>query len=223
MKTISLPMLRRPLSVLVLCTVVGAVSASPGAHGPNGEHLDTNQTGTASASTAPRLEAKSELFELVGRLGGGELSILIDRFATNEPVLKAEVEVESGQLKAKATFHADLGDYAVDDPAMLKLLSTPGEHPVVITILNGEERDLLDGVLRVNPGHVQEQAENSHDHGHADPHDNQHDDEHAHGGHSWWRWGIGALIALALMGLTWAWSRRSQGDTVVRKIDGDQA
>ena len=82
-----------------------------------------------------RVEANSDLFELVATLAGGELSILIDRFATNEPVLQAQVEVESGALKALAKFHADIGYYAVDDPAMLKKLSTPGEHPLVITVL----------------------------------------------------------------------------------------
>ena len=40
----------------------------------------------------PSFEARSEAFELVGRLQGGELSILINRFATNEPVLNATVE-----------------------------------------------------------------------------------------------------------------------------------
>ena len=75
------------------------------------------------------MEAKSETFELVARLGGGELSILIDRFETNEPVLNAQVEVESGKLKAVAKFHADQGDYAVDDAALLGALGQPGAHP----------------------------------------------------------------------------------------------
>lgn len=205
MKTISLLLMRRPLLAFVFCTVAGTALASPGAHGPNGEHLDTNQASTAATSAAPRLDAKSELFELVGRLGGGEFSILIDRFATNEPVLKADVEVESGQLKAKAKFHDDLGDYAVDDPAMLKLLATPGEHPVVITVLAGEETDLLDGVLRVGTDQPQEAV-----HGHS------------HEGTHWHRWSIGALVALALIG-AWAWRKRNEGNAVASKPHGGQA
>lgn len=200
MTSILLSRVRRPVLALALCSLVAVAFASPGAHGPNGEHLDTNQAGSAATSAAPRLEAKSELFELVGRLGGGELSILIDRFATNEPLLKADVEVESGQLKAKARFHEDLGDYAVDDPAMLKLLSTPGEHPVVVTIMAGEESDLLDGVLKVEASEMQPEA---HHHGHA-AHD---DEEHAHG-HIGWRWGWAALIAL-VFGAAWIWRKRS--------------
>jgi len=96
---------------------------------------------------APRFEAQSETFELVARLQGGELSLLINRYASNEPVLDADVEVEAGGHKAKAPFHADLGDYAVDDKAMLDALGAPGDHAVVVTILAGADTDLLDGTL----------------------------------------------------------------------------
>jgi hypothetical protein len=95
------------------------------------------------------MEAKSEAFELVARLSGGELSILIDRFETNEPVLNAQVEVESGKLKAVAKFHADQGDYAVDDAALLGALGQPGTHPIVVTLIAGKESDLLEGTLHV--------------------------------------------------------------------------
>lgn len=123
--------------------------AAPGAHGPNGEHLDAPAVSGGAVNAAPRLEAQSDMFEVVGRLQGGEFSMLINRFATNEPVLDAKVEIESGAVKAQAKFHADLGDYAVDDAAMLKALSLPGDHPLVITVLAGAEADLLDGTLRV--------------------------------------------------------------------------
>ncbi|HSV60271.1 MAG TPA: hypothetical protein VLJ19_15355 [Variovorax sp.] len=134
------------LASVVLATACLAAWAGPGAHGPGGEHLDTPAAAGAGAGW-PRVEAKSELFELVATLRGGELSVLIDRFATNEPVLNAQVEVESGALKAKATFHSDIGDYAVDDPAFLKALATPGEHALVVTVVAGNESDLLDGTL----------------------------------------------------------------------------
>jgi hypothetical protein len=122
------------------------VAAGPGAHGPDGQHLDAPQN-TGLKSSAPRMEATSELFELVATLRAGELSILIDQFATNEPVLNATVEVQLGPLKAKASFHTDHGDYAVDDPAMLKALSTSGPHALVFTIINGNDGDLLEGTI----------------------------------------------------------------------------
>jgi hypothetical protein len=142
-----------PPSLLRAATLAGALAAvsalaAPGAHGPNGEHLD-GPAQQASASTAPRLEAKSELFELVATLSGGELSMLVDRFDTNEPVLGAKLEVESGAHKAIARFHADHGDYAIDDAAFLQALARPGEHPLVITVTSGAQADLLEGTLRV--------------------------------------------------------------------------
>ena len=153
--------------------------AGPSAHGPNGEHLDAPTTGQANAMQASlQIEAMSDLFELVATLTGGKLSILIDRFATNEPVLQAQVEVESGGFKAQAKFHADIGDYVIDDPVMLKKLSTPGEHPLVITVLAGKDSDLLDAVLRVPASSA----------------------VHDHGIHWAWR-ALGALAALALLGI----------------------
>jgi hypothetical protein len=128
--------------------LAAAAMAAPGAHGPNGEHLDENAQ-PGAVSVAPRMEAKSELFELVAILSGGELSILIDRYDTNEPVLAGKVEVEAGPLKTVAKFHADHGDYAVDDAAFLKALGQPGEHALVFTVIAGEQSDLLDGTLRV--------------------------------------------------------------------------
>jgi hypothetical protein len=142
---------RRWLAAGLLVLIPLVALAGPGAHGPNGEHLDAPAAvGGSARSASPRIEAHSELFELVGTLAGGELSLLIDRYATNEPLLNAQVEVESGGLKAKAKFHADLGNYAIDDAALLKKLAAPGEHPLVITVLAGQDSDLLDGVLRVS-------------------------------------------------------------------------
>ncbi len=132
--------------------------ASPGAHGPNGEHLDGPVAATGTGSV-PRLETFTELFEVVGHLSGGELSILVDRYETNEPVLHGKLEVQYGKLKAAATFHDDIGDYAVDDPAMLAALSKPGKHPLLLTFAAGDDNDLIEGVLDVpQPGPGQPDA-----------------------------------------------------------------
>lgn len=164
-QTTSRSRLRHVFSALALtCSVVigGVARAAPGAHGPNGEHLDAPSPtgGLAAAEARPRFETHSETFELVGRLQGGELSMLINRYDTNEPVLGAKVEVDSGDRRASAKFHADLGDYAVDDPAFLAALSKEGEHSLLITIVAGSDSDLLDATLRVAPadhGHEHEQ------------------------------------------------------------------
>ena len=93
------------------------------------------------------MEAKSETFELVGRLEDGVFAMFIDRFATNEPVLSASVEVEAGNTRAKAAFRAAQGDYVVTDPAMLKLLAGPARQAMVFTVAAGADTDLLDGAL----------------------------------------------------------------------------
>lgn len=136
------------MKTILLLAALLLASSSALAHGGDDHGAKPPSTATAAL---PRLEAHTELFELVARLEADELSLMIDRYASNEPLLNASVELESGGLKAKAKFHADIGDYAVDDPAFLKLLATPGEHALVITVQAGNEADLLDGVLRVTP------------------------------------------------------------------------
>ncbi len=102
---------------------------------------------------------EAEAFELVGRLQGGELSILIDRYETNEPVLNGTLEVEFNGIKAPAKFHADHGDYAVSDERLLKALAVPGKHALVFTLTAGNDSDLLEGTLEVTaPQAAQEHA-----------------------------------------------------------------
>lgn len=168
--------------------------AGPGAHGPNGEHLDGPATMRA-ASALPRVEAKSESFELVAELRPSELAIMVDRFETNEPVLGAKVEVESGPLKAVAAFRGEQGDYAITDAGMLKALAAPGEHGLVFTLVVGKESDLLDGTLVSTAGRVvTATAKDKHGHTHGgDDHGHNHELERA----AW----IGAgIAALGMMG-----------------------
>lgn len=178
----------------MLSFFAAAPQAAPGAHGPNGEHLDGGSTASASTGS-PRVEAKSEQFELVALLYDTELSILIDRYETNEPVLGADLEVEAGGLKAKAKFHADHGDYAVDDAEFLKRLATPGEHALVFTLVAGKEADLLDGTLVV----MKEGAAAA---------DGSHGHDHALGRAGWIGAGITAVALLA--GVGWWRQRRRE-------------
>lgn len=159
--------------------------AAPGAHGPDGQHIAGPATshahGDDGARSGARIEAISELFELVGHLQGEELSVLIDRYDTNEPVLNAALEVEFGNIKAQAQFHADQGDYAFDDPALLAALAKPGQHALIFTVSAGTDNDLLAGTLTVAEGY---EAHGDHD-------------DHAH-----FLWGRGAALVAALLTLT---------------------
>ena len=195
---------KRPLPALALAALLVCGNtpalAAPGAHGPNGEHLDSPSTMRA-ASALPRVEAKSETFELVAELRTGELTILVDRYESNEPVLGAQLEVESGPLKAVAAFRAEQGDYVVTDAAMLKALAAPGEHGLVFTLVAGKDSDLLDGTLVSTSARAVASAKDDHGHAHGgDDHGDDHELERA----AW----IGAgVAALGLIGGI-AWRRR---------------
>lgn len=220
---------KTPLTVLAILAILALLSilslpsfAGPGAHGPNGEHLDTPNAAGAIGAASPRLETKTEQFELVATLAGGELSIMIDRFETNEPLLNAMVEVESGGLKAKARFHADHGDYAVDDQAMLKLLGKPGTHALVITVIAGKESDLLDGTLNVLTA-MAEGVAHGHGPGHGQDgeHADEHADEHGHGWGSSVVWLGGGVLALGLL-VAFVLRKRS-GGLAFKNLNGDAA
>lgn len=116
------------------------------AHGD--EPHDEPPAAAAGGNGTPRVEAHSDLFELVGLLDGQGLTLLIDRYDSNAPVLGAKVTVESGGVEAVATFRADAGDYRVSDERLLALLRQGEAHALVFAITQGADSDLLDGTLR---------------------------------------------------------------------------
>jgi hypothetical protein len=203
--------IRRACAGGALAVACAAASAAPGAHGPNGEHLDGPAQAVAGAQH-PRVEARSELFELVAQLKGGELSILIDHYDSNEPVLGAGLEVESGALKATASFRAESGDYVVTDAALLKALAAPGQHPLVFTLVAGKESDLLDATLVI--GGVGNRA-SGHGHAHDDDHDHDHDHHHGFSRKRIAAAGV-AVLGLGLMATFW-WRRRQRGNVVAAR------
>ena len=211
-------------SVAVLAALTLTVSpghASPGAHGPNGEHLDESSNVAKGVGAIPRMEARSETFELVGRLAGGEFTIMINRFETGEPVLAAKVEVESGKLKASTSFHEDMGDYATNDKALLEALATPGEHPIVVTVIAGSDADLLEGTLKVTTQAPRSLGAGAPDHGHD--HDS-HDDAHAHGWSDALRSPRVWIFGLAALGLSgWAVARGRRASALATNKNGGDA
>ena len=97
-----------------------------------------------SPTVAPRMETRSEAFELVAILDGGKLTLYLDRFATNEPVPNAKIEIEGGAFKAVAQA---IGDGAYTAPA--DALARPGQYPLVFTVQAEDASDLLNGTLTV--------------------------------------------------------------------------
>ena len=126
----------------------GRVLAGPGAHGPNGEHLDAPVARVSAGP--PRFSASSEAFELVGELERGVLTLYLDRYQTNEPVTGAKIELDSGAIRATAQYQADREIYQVVATDFIAAISKPGEHSLIITVLAGRENDLLDTSLQIS-------------------------------------------------------------------------
>lgn len=179
--------LRGCLAALALSTALPLLAA-PGAHGPDGEHLDA-PTSTVGHGVLPYLETSSDLFELVAELRGNQLRIYIDHYASNAPVVDASVEVESGPHKAAATYQAVEGYYLLAASDLLETLGEAREHHLMFTILAGEEADLLNGILDTRRD----------DAGHHHPHSHTLE---------WTAWGIGGLLAASALAV--ALRRRQQ-------------
>ena len=151
------------------------------------EHSHEPMAATGAA-TSPRISSHSELFELVGVVENGEMKIYLDRYASNEPVTDARIEVEAGAARGSAAPLAD-GSYSFRH----EVLARPGTLPVSFVVAAGKDTDLLAGDLVI-----------------ADPHA---EDGHAGAKRPWLRWAASAGAALLLAGLAaLAWrNRRHKG------------
>ncbi len=97
-----------------------------------------------STTIAPRIDASSDVFELIGVLRNGKLTIFIDRFITNDPVTEADIEVETPAGALKAARNLD-GTFALD-----AAWAKPGEAlDLIFTVTAGAEIDILTGQLKV--------------------------------------------------------------------------
>jgi hypothetical protein len=140
----SLYFLTAPLLALAL-TFNSAVA------GPGHDHGDET-AGAPAGPASPRFEAHSDLFEVVGVLEGHDLSVFIDRYSDNEPILEAEVELESGTTKSVGKFHPDSGSFKFAGESF----TAPGSYPMTLTVTAGDEIDILAGNLVVPGDHVEE-------------------------------------------------------------------
>lgn len=113
--------------------------------GAGHDHGDAPAAATGTAS--PRINSHSDLFELVGVVDKGEMMIYLDRYATNEPVKDAKIEIEIGSVKGVAALQVD-GSYLFKNDVLTK----PGELAVSFTVVAGKDADLLVGDLKIgNP------------------------------------------------------------------------
>lgn len=134
-------------AALLLIAALGLPVA--GVAGPGDNHGPA-PAANAAGSSQPRVTATSETYELVGVLLASELSILIDRAPTNEPVLNAKLTVNLDGRSVAVAFHKDHGDYSLTDAEMLKKLYAPGVKSLTFTVADGNDTDLLSGELDVH-------------------------------------------------------------------------
>ena len=102
------------------------------------------------ASLAPRMEATTPEFQLLAAFEAGSLVVWLDRAASNEPVSKAQIEVEITAAGAGAAVKGVLqeradGAYALPVPA----LAVPGDHALVFSVITPDGGDLLNGTLTI--------------------------------------------------------------------------
>jgi hypothetical protein len=172
---------RIPTAALALLSAL-ALWLQPALAGGDHDHDHGDAPATSTAAQAlPRFSAVSEDFELVGVLNGQQLTLYLDRAATNEPVREASIELDVGGRAVQAspapdgTFHATL-------PQALP----EGSTPISATVIAGGTSDLLAGEIDIHDA----------DHG---------DDAGAHA-HPWRRavaWGLGGLVAVGILALWW--------------------
>lgn len=147
------PGARRPLWRGLLLAWALLLSLPALAH----EGHDHGDAGPVAGGTrSPRFEARSDLFELVGILDKGTLRLFLDRYASNDPVVDAVIDIEVGTVRAKAAPQAD-GTYLFDGD----ILGRPGSLAFAVTVTAGADVDLLAANLVIPDPH--------HDHPAAQP------------------------------------------------------
>lgn len=160
----------RRLSAFALSLGLGVSLALPFAAvaGPGHSHDEPAPTqGTGPA--APKIQAHSEVFEVVGILEGKTLSIFLDDYATNAPIERAKIEIEAvrGEPAAK-TIKTTLelsedGVFKWTDSAFAE----PGVWAVSFTISAANQVDLLAGELDVHLPQAGSESAHGSDHGWA--------------------------------------------------------
>lgn len=123
----------------------------PGALAHEGhDHGDAEKAAVVS-SAYPRVAARSELYEIVGILKDGKLSVFIDDPVTNEPVSDAVLQVTIGDSAPIEAAKTDEGVYTAAVPN-----ATPAESVEVIFSVNAKKGNdlLVESLVPTRAGNV---------------------------------------------------------------------
>jgi len=121
------------MAAVLGASMLFAIASTGRAH----EGHDHGPEPAVKTNASPRGHAASAQFELVAIAQTGDLVIYLDRFATNEPVTDATVEVETPDGPAPAV--AGDGVYKLKAPWLAK----PGHFDLIVTVTAGGETDIL--------------------------------------------------------------------------------
>ena len=132
----------------IFWVLTGSALAGPGHdHGP----AEPVEAGPSS----PRLVAVSETYELVAILKDQELTVYLDRVKDTSPVVSAVIQMDVNGKTLVAQSQTD-GTYKIKTSS----LSKAGTHEVIITIVDGQNTDLLVGSIKI--------PEENHTHSHEE-------------------------------------------------------
>lgn len=130
----------RRASMLAMLVVLLAVAPAI----PHEGHDHGAPPPPVSGSIAPRFDSSSEMFELVGVLRDGKITLHLDRFLGNAPVEDAEIEIEApgGSTRAR---RLGAGLYQIE----AAFATNPGRYDLIATVNTGSDIDVLTGTLVV--------------------------------------------------------------------------
>jgi len=123
----------RFLPLVVAALFVLPVSAHEGE-----DHDDPVAVSGSAVEIGPNAATATELFELVVVASDDRLTLYLDRFATNEPISGAKIEIDQGAVTALAR-ELEAGVYE----ASAHGLAPSGPHALTITVQAGDDADLL--------------------------------------------------------------------------------
>lgn len=133
---------RASLFVIGTVLVIGLTSTRALAH----EGHDHGAPPTpVSATIAPRADASSSDFEMVAVARNGQLTIYLDTFKDNTPVVNAEIEIDTPAGLLKPTAAHEAGTYAVAAP----FLKSPGSYDLAVTVTANGSVDVLAATLKI--------------------------------------------------------------------------
>lgn len=169
----------------LLLVAVIALPAWAGGDSSDG-HTHAAPEPLPTVTMSPRAAAATEEFEVVAVLEDKHLVVYVDRYASNEPVAGAKVEIEGGGLQGVAAETAP-GTYLLNLAAAM----APAKHGLTISIEAGDSADLLTATLDTSSAAPAA--------------------AHAHYWSEWIVWSLAALLLLASLALLAVRRRKQKG------------